>query len=149
MAFNIVFKLSIVTTWLLRSMASKSSVEMEPVHLLDQFSWKFQERNHVIMADDHNIDLMIADLEHFLLLLTSGTSRSKRRAVQLQQLAKDMKKELHPIPVAMSAIGEVTAKFKDLVDEGQLPAYIYIHHGKPILYKGRQKLGNAQLNKTR
>ena len=103
-----------------------------------KYSWKFGEHNDLIDVHNDTLPIITSEFPHFVLFLhNNGVTRSKRRLYEFEHLSREMKKELHPIPMGVNIMPDLC---KDLnISESSLPQWVYFRHGEPIVYSGRQR----------
>lgn len=114
-------------------LSSRSFDHREKTHAADSFTWKFGEINHLIECDNNNIDALRKELPHFVLYLNrKTTSHGKQRLYELTHIAKKMKEEIHPIPIARTEDHDLLQKYTDGSDH--VIRYVYFRHGEAIPY---------------
>lgn len=116
----------------------RAATNLEKAQPFKKYSWKFPEFNDVIIAQEEDIPRLTKEFPHFLLYVFSPqTTYGKQRLYETEKFSRQMKKELHPVPIAVMA----DPVFLKTIDQGPhdkvLGNYVYYRHGTPIPYKGR------------
>ena len=113
----------------------------EQVGIKDVYTWKFREVNHMITTGEKELAMMRKELKHFVLFVhVPGLTISKVKLHEMEKLSKEMKKDLHPVPVGLTSDQNIYLSFK--IQDG--PLYVYYRHGEPIVYKGEKTTSSVR-----
>lgn len=137
---NISWLLSLLGLFLISEVGShRASTTRESAVPFKKYSWKFQEVNDVIIVNqEDDLSRLSKEFPHFLLYVYSPeTTYGKQRLYETEKWSRQMKKELHPVPIAI--LGDPA--FLNKIDQGPHNKvdgnYLYFRHGSLIPYHGR------------